>query len=146
MLRLACWAANFEETGGEGQNSRAKVPPFSEQGPPLKVDFAVIIRAFGFSDRSEAEALGQLAIVFVSAHFWREEKERSPPSHSPTVCHYISWTDCHNSQATNGRRASEEEKEERQSHRDATRACVSSRNGVTVDAPCVTGALSRGQN
>ena len=31
------WAAHFGEPGGEGQASRAKVPQFLEQGPPLEV-------------------------------------------------------------------------------------------------------------
>ena len=42
--------------------ARGKIPPFLQQGPPPWVDLAVILRAFGFADRNEAERIGQQAL------------------------------------------------------------------------------------
>ena len=58
----ARWAGHFGESVEGEPVARGKIPPFLQQGPPPQVDLAVILRAFGFADREEAERIGQRAL------------------------------------------------------------------------------------
>jgi len=58
----ARWAVHFGVDLEGGDRAPSRLPPFSRQGAAPRLDFQACLKAFGFEDRAQAEALGSRAV------------------------------------------------------------------------------------